>query len=143
MLPYIEQNPLYQSFQSNAWVGLQKAYVELLICPSRNPGSDIAPLSYVVNAGVTDKYFGVAKAQMDFQANGVFFDEYAHQYNNAVPKAPTTDVAWIGSHDGTSMTLVLSENLDAKDWITVGTPATSMPHCGYSTTAGVQGRRRQ
>ncbi len=57
ILPYIEQKPLYQSFQQGpaSLNSLSSANVEMLVCPMREPGgSNIAPLSYVVNAGSTD-----------------------------------------------------------------------------------------
>jgi hypothetical protein len=59
---------------------------------------------------------------MDFQQNGVFFDNYSPTVFNR-PNPPTkaiivtTDLSYISGHDGSSKTLMLSENLDALDWI--------------------------
>ena len=56
ILPYIEQNNLYQLFQANTWFTLVAAAISTatkvgtLVCPSRNPTQGPAPLSYVVNA---------------------------------------------------------------------------------------------
>ena len=129
MLPYIEQNPLYQTFQANTWYTLSSAEVATLICPSRNPTSTLAPLSYVVNAGTTD-WFTSATATtplMDYQENGIFFDNYAPIRFPSLPKPPRTDLSYVNMHDGTSMTLMVSENVDALDWIGVGPMSVNAP----------------
>ena len=55
ILPYIEQTPLYNTFQMNAWSTLTNAYVETLDLPgAKSRRHRAAPLSYVVNAGMTD-----------------------------------------------------------------------------------------
>jgi len=77
-----------------------------------------APLSYVVNAGRTDNNSPAANTPMDWQENGVFFDAYTQV---GTPRPVTTDLSWISKRDGTAMTLMFSENLDARDWITVST----------------------
>ncbi len=125
MLPYIEQNPIYQLFQSNQ-LQSQASGVEIssLICPSRNPTNSAFPLSYVVNCGVTDMLpgsLGGTKTQLDYQQNGVFFDMYTpvvypQLHAGASVPPTTTDLAYISKHDGTSMTVLLSENLDTLDW---------------------------
>jgi prepilin-type N-terminal cleavage/methylation domain-containing protein len=127
MLPYIEQNNLYQLFQTNAWntlvgTGNNATKVAGLVCPSRNPTQGNAPLSYVVNGGMTDRPAAIAAQPMDFQPNGVFFDWCSPTiFNRANPanRSPlvTTDLAYMTGHDGSSKTLMLSENVDALDWI--------------------------
>ncbi|MEX0678965.1 MAG: DUF1559 domain-containing protein [Pirellulales bacterium] len=139
MLPYLEQNPLYQAFQANRWKGdlsvpndgLQNAEVEILICPSRNPTNTPAPLSYVVNAGVQDWYSDTLP--LDYKENGLFFDDYAWRpqvLNASYLKPPVTDITYVSKHDGTKMTMMVTENLDALDWIAVETtplPGPSSP----------------
>ncbi|MEX0979275.1 MAG: DUF1559 domain-containing protein, partial [Pirellulales bacterium] len=95
MLPYLEQNPLYQTFQANTWNTLTSAEVATLICPSRNPTNSPAPLSYIVNAGVTD-FFTSPNATtplMDYHDNGIYFEEFAWRLSTppTLPKPPRTD----------------------------------------------------
>jgi prepilin-type N-terminal cleavage/methylation domain-containing protein/prepilin-type processing-associated H-X9-DG protein len=126
MLPFIEQNNLYQLFQQNTWNtlfpnNLGSLKVSNLVCPSRNTTSGNAPLSYVVNAGMRDRPAAVTGLPMDYQANGVFFDTFTPTVFNRTPgnraTIVTTDLSYISGHDGTGKTLMLSENLDALDWI--------------------------
>lgn len=125
ILPYIEQNPLFQVFQQNRWYGTPGAEIEILVCPSRDPTGSPAPLSYVVNGGVRD--YVVTDKPMDYRENGVFFDEFTPTYTAGPPKktAPI-DLSYLNSHDGTKSTLMLTENLSARDWI-----STMMPPTGY------------
>jgi type II secretory pathway pseudopilin PulG len=127
MLPYLEQNPFYQIFQGNNWYTLVTpanpkgaAEVAVLICPSRNATFSPAPLSYVVNCGMRDLITPTAGVPMDNQANGVFFDLFTPTVSPTIPKT-TTDLAFISRHDGAGKTLMLSENVDALDWITLPT----------------------
>ncbi len=131
ILPNIEQNELYRVFQNNLWYTIPNAEVETLVCPSRDPSSSPAPLSYVVNAGVQDAV--LSGKQMDFQENGVFFDEFTPSPKSVVAmppaKTPPIDLAYLSSHDGTKNTIMLSENcLNTLDWIApLGTPSTTPP----------------
>jgi hypothetical protein len=104
---------------------MEDAVVETLICPSRNPTGTPAPLSYIVNAGGTDVYRRPqpptnTPQPLDYRENGLFFDDFGWRLPPAfmsIPKPPTSDLAYVSKHDGVSMTLLLSENLDAVDWI--------------------------
>jgi prepilin-type N-terminal cleavage/methylation domain-containing protein len=140
ILPSIEQNNLYQLYQANTWNTLVAAgsstatRVATLVCPSRNPTQGPAPLSYVLNAGFTDFRNAAAGTSTDFKTNGVFFDEYTPKvFNMTSPSKAiieTIDLAYLSSHDGSSKTLMLSENLDALDWIAlppVGAGPTTPP----------------
>jgi hypothetical protein len=127
LLQNLEQNQYYQIYQSNQWNTLQNATVSTLICPSRNPTGTPAPLSYIVNCGAPDVKFSDLPTSgtipsMDFQENGVFFDVFTPQWAklNGRPNIPpriTTDISWINKHDGNAQTLMLSESIDALDWI--------------------------
>lgn len=117
LLPYIDQDQLYQVFESNTWSTQATAQVPALVCPSREPTGSPAPLTYVVNCGMPDNTI----EPLDYQANGVFFDLYTPAKNSRILPV-TTDFAYISDHDGTTNTILLSENLDALDWITPGNP---------------------
>lgn len=130
MLPYLEQNPLHHVFQANTWATLQNAEVETLICPSRNPTGSPAPLSYIVNAGVTDYFTSATTTNplMDYRENGIFFDDYAWRLpTSTMPRPPTSDLSYLSNHDGGLMTLMVSENLNALDWITLPMVSVTWP----------------
>src|SRR4029078_386770 len=106
-------------FQQNTWAtisGTKATYIEGLICPSRSLSTSNAPTTYVVNAGMRDRIPALANgAYMDYQANGVFFDWYSPKVfnaTNAPNRAPlvTTDLGYMSQHDGSKLTLMLSEN---------------------------------
>ena len=68
---------------------------------------------------------------LDWQANGVFFDNFTPKTPSGSMKGNvTTDLTFISNHDGTSKTLLASESLDALDWI-------ALPPPGSSPTPGI------
>ena len=103
IFPILERKDLL-----NAWEGdtvpfeeLAALNLEILTCPSdltavETPG----PLSYVVNAG---------EALRESAANGIFHD-------HTKPNAVTVSIDYVAQHDGTSFTLLVSENLQAERW---------------------------
>jgi len=113
MLPYLEQRPLYDVFQSNGWGNISDARLEVLICPSRDLKSTHAPLSYVVNSGAPDSPSPASGAKFDFAANGVFFDLFS---TPASAQTQPFSQDFLSMHDGATMTLMLSESVDALDW---------------------------
>ena len=89
-----------------------EVYLELLVCPSNKPPTlDGSPLSYVVNGGGWDHYDDLT-VPPDWKANGA--------WSNAVSKDTQPNVkislSYISSHDGTRMTILLGENVNAEDW---------------------------
>jgi hypothetical protein len=131
LLPYLEQKPLYDRIQANSDTITDPTLLStnltlsILNCPSRTIPDHLgtatvpAPLAYVVNAGMSDGYPpNVSQGgQLDYQANGVFFDHYSTTYPGGMGPKVTSDLSYINDHDGTSSTLLLSENIDASDWI--------------------------
>ena len=138
LLPFMEQNTAWG--QINAGV-IEPTLYDLVIPVMQCRSSGIAPgesrISYVANAGPLNEFlasatppgtreFGVDWRQMkDARMYTVFFDHFA--YINDVwsdaPAAGTTlcttkiTVDDIASMDGTSVTLLISENEDAGRWI--------------------------
>lgn len=124
----------------------QQGYVALLVCPSNPPAQNYPPpCAYVVNAGQPDTQAmfgsgGMTSMRADWPANGVFFDNFQDSMQSMmehVPMAATCNMGpqtemtmdFLGSHDGTSMTLMVSENLDAvsyADPYAAGRPDSSM-----------------
>jgi prepilin-type processing-associated H-X9-DG protein len=99
ILPFVERNDIYKSWQATAAGGIPPApYVSLFVCPSTPPDSMTNPvLAYAGNCGI-----GISSAAL--KANGVMVD-------TAWPgtAASRLDVDEISSEDGTTMTLLLSE----------------------------------
>lgn len=105
MLGYIGRNDLL-TLANQGLLAAQQVRVDLLICPTQAPGfGGPAPVSYVVNCGRQDG----STAPVDHRENGVFFTSY-----NGGAGTITNDASFIAKHDGTSTTLMMSENLNAQ-----------------------------
>ncbi|MBI3837607.1 MAG: DUF1559 domain-containing protein [Planctomycetia bacterium] len=132
-LPGAPQNP--GGGVQNPWA---YTYMNTLICPS-NPNSDTQgnPLSFIVNTGS-------AKTAHDFTPpvnpaaltwsedinSGVFFNQARADWMSGANRNPANGsgfyaspgprptMDFISTNDGTSMTLMLSENLQATNWAT-------------------------
>ncbi|MCA9245579.1 MAG: DUF1559 domain-containing protein [Planctomycetales bacterium] len=122
VFPYIEQQRLWEGWDDFSVANKPMLNVSLLECPSDDLGADDknGRMSYCVNAGpfvglLTDSVSGVKE-------NGVFL------YRGGMPGGssdrerfhpdlrPTTSLDFIASKDGTSATLMLSENIALKGW---------------------------
>jgi prepilin-type processing-associated H-X9-DG protein len=111
-----------------------QGYLSLLVCPSNPPAqTSPPPCAYVVNAGQRDTtaMFAGAMGGMetmtvsaDYAANGVFFDCFQDSNQSMMLDIPMSQTCNMGPqvsmtmdyltiHDGTSMTLMMTENLDA------------------------------
>jgi prepilin-type processing-associated H-X9-DG protein len=140
ILPYMENNPLWDRWSqrfggADSVATVEPAEtgpeIELLICPSDPPGIPGQPwLSYVVNAGqgfsdttrVDDDDPGPNDSLInrEYIANGVFFD--LAKKTEDVVSAGALDgreddpelqmsLGYVSSNDGTSKTLMISENV--------------------------------
>jgi len=108
LLNDIERADIYEDFQNGITTG---KYLELLVCPSDPPVNISGPqLSYVANAGMD------GASATERRENGVFHDQSA--------TGLYTSVEFITGADGTSSTLLATENIQASVWIQVGKQAT-------------------
>ena len=120
LMPYLGRNDLYASIQNGQSIasGTSTPTVGTLTCPSNAGASTFqSPLQYVANCGRPDtpnNNSGVYYA-LDSQENGVFFDQIA-AYNGVSYPVVTTSVSYIARWDGTTNTLLLSENIDEQQW---------------------------
>lgn len=147
ILPYLERNDIYQNYQNWTSKGntfptgdttpaVMAGYVTplaVMVCPS-NPTSGVNTnaLSFVVNTGLAvtanDNFlsaYNYDTSKPNHGQNwaedintGVFFNQSQIDYK-LPPKKVTMD--FIGTNDGTSYTLMLSENLQATTWATEAT----------------------
>ncbi|QDT67402.1 Type II secretion system protein G precursor [Planctomycetes bacterium MalM25] len=146
LFPYMESTPLWdswtQEFGSNGAISDQFVpSIESLFCPS-DPSEvvDQPANSYVANAGMgytcltrDDTTLGVQIEDfVEYAANGVFFDRNRRHRNNPSGNRWLNDadnrdtpnslpvlrmsINYIQTNDGTSNTMMLSENLHAVDY---------------------------
>lgn len=104
-------------------------FMRILTCPSDPPENTSAtstPLSYVVNCGRPDVNFLEPKTgtknDANPQANGVFFSQHLGNTN------PKMTFDYMSANDGTSFTLMLSENVNianARKWTNLVEGATT------------------
>ena len=146
LLPYMERNNIWdtvlqQSITVPQWEGMvipaitqpasappgawYTTEIDLASCPCDPPVSEIgARLSYVINAGIWDRAFGeqgpVSPAAImnwsdpqrsDIRANGL---AHVLRYNTTTSRK--VDSGYISKNDGTTATIMLSENVNAVSW---------------------------
>lgn len=145
LLPYMERNDIYRTYTDSTLVGnpawLSCPYQALLMCPSNPATTQSGPqMAYVVNAGYEDSTpTSMSGASMpnttsmqqsaiytpsmssgttlyqENPADGVCFNEAATiAGGGGYPVKVSPD--YVSSYDGTTYTLLLSENNQAADW---------------------------
>jgi prepilin-type processing-associated H-X9-DG protein len=103
MLPQFERLDLFEDWVNPAMKVKPTPFLDLLVCPQNLPPKIGGPvLSYVANAGIAD----LTNTNV---ANGVFF-------NLTAADAPEISGEYLSEHDGTSTTILFSENLQATSW---------------------------
>jgi prepilin-type N-terminal cleavage/methylation domain-containing protein len=114
-LSYLERQDIYNAWNQSVASDASKnnyiaVYLNFLVCPSDPPDNTSgSPLGYVANCGVDDLPPGPNLAR-DIAANGVF-------HNNAKPyQEVTVTMNYLGSNDGSSNTLLITENVQAGEW---------------------------
>ena len=131
LLPYLERNDIYELYRScdyllpgaPAELDPRQIYLPILTCPSAVANRRSKPLhppcNYIANTGRADVFASAGNEQQpgwpnDWRANGVFFNHYRD--GAALPAdAPLVSLSqdFITTHDGSSLTLMLSERVDA------------------------------
>jgi prepilin-type processing-associated H-X9-DG protein len=128
ILPLLERGDLYQLYRNPPAAGAHEAdprriYLDVLVCPnavaSNGAKTSPPPCNYVVNTGRADV---IAQAETnaavgypaDWRANGVFFNHF-HDNTENPTGAPLVSITqeFISEHDGSSLTVMLSERTDA------------------------------
>ncbi len=128
VFPYMELNPLWDEWSNNFADAPNAPEIESLLCPSDPPETPGQPwTSYVGNAGrgFTDNVSGTPDPTVENAADGVFFDD--NKFGGSSSAFGDTDgreldarlqmsLGYIQANDGTSKTIMLSENLHAWYW---------------------------
>jgi prepilin-type processing-associated H-X9-DG protein len=126
LLPYLERNDLWREW-ANPRLMAEGSYYPLrvtlpfAVCPSdprfATPRAG-PPLAYVANTGIAD-----GPSQAEGREMGIFFN---HQSWVTGPKHAVS-IAYISSRDGTSNTLLLSENVQATRYIPTSNEIVVLP----------------
>ncbi|MFO0900072.1 MAG: DUF1559 domain-containing protein [Pirellulales bacterium] len=118
-LAYLERQDIYNAWNGSVAGDASKnnyiaVYLNFLVCPSDPPdNTNGTPLGYVANCGVEDLPPASPGPARDIAANGVF-------HNNAKPyQEVNVTMNYLGSNDGASNTLLVTENVQAGDWAAV------------------------
>jgi prepilin-type N-terminal cleavage/methylation domain-containing protein/prepilin-type processing-associated H-X9-DG protein len=139
LMPEIDKSDVHRNWQRGLFIGpangfvssistylpaadpVQAGYVSLAICPSNPPAENFPPpCAYAANTGMPD-VANNAGLPVDYRDNGVFFDRYRFDSLNQASASPPNPIVemtqdFISSRDGTSNTLLFSENLDAPSY---------------------------
>lgn len=151
---FLVANPLGPSPNANIDPTTQ-GYLGILVCPSNPPAQTVPPpCAYVVNAGQMDTEAAFAGGMggmqimpttADYRQNGVFFDCFPDSMQSMMLDIPmaqacnmgpqvTMTMDYLTSHDGSSMTLMMSENLNAGSY--ADPAAKGMPDASMGGTMG-------
>lgn len=128
ILPFLERNELYRHWSNGDVLAkpgtaddpVTNGYMAILVCPSSGvSATSPPPCTYAVNTGRQDVRAREGRGDSsgwpaDWAANGVFFNRYVDGRANPVG-APLVEMThqYISDHDGLSLTLMISERLDA------------------------------
>ncbi len=142
LFPYMERNDVFQSLLANNYNANTLVYMPLLICPSNPPTSQTnAPIAYVVNGGQSTATGDIPLSSGSTStlqsslaaASGIAYD--LSQTSLSASTAAGISYAkvsqdYVVSHDGSSLTLLLSENDNINNQSYMPTANTSI----YSTS---------
>jgi len=125
LFPHLERSDLYRAWREN---GVQYKYIKIVTCPSNPPETTSAgstPLGYVVNCGREDTQNSGVFVEPDYsgndvRANGMFFFHYLNS-TTGQRQGTRTSFDYVSQRDGTSTTLLLSENVQAYTWTAANT----------------------
>jgi prepilin-type N-terminal cleavage/methylation domain-containing protein/prepilin-type processing-associated H-X9-DG protein len=113
----VQRPDVYEQWMTNVMAGgsIPLLQIDVLLCPSDDqPAGGEGALSYGINAGQPDAR--ASSSPYDYKANGIAFTEkYAASGTTA---GITTTLDYVSKHDGTSLTVLLGENVDATTWRT-------------------------
>lgn len=158
VLPFIEMNPAWQKIK-DASLSVEDAAalfdlpIPVMQCPSSGISAGESRISYVANAGpLNDETAGIveygngARTMKDDKMYTIFFDHFAEvgpwsdvPTTGTIPLCKTrVTMDNVGAMDGTSQTILISENEDAGNWIWKGTDNIPVATVANGATTAVQ-----
>jgi len=117
--PYMENGPLYDQWSGTFGTNPPAPAMEGLTCPSSPPETPGQPwTNYVGNAG---RAFTGSGSTQEFAADGIFVDDNKNKNPGVGPADgreddPRLQMSMSGVVDGTTKTLMVSENMHAWYW---------------------------
>jgi len=106
-IPFSDAN-----FDIDSWLEVATPGIDVLTCPvDPQPKAGGEWLSYVVNTGMADD-LTVTNAE-DLKAHGLFFDRQRIPQHSRI----SSDLGYVASNDGSTLTLMLGENVAAVTWL--------------------------
>jgi len=123
LYPYLERNDLWKEWSATTVAKGDEAtsrprvMLRLLVCPSSPPETQTqgsTPQGYVVNAGLSATYAAANSGWKKSTANGVFFN---HGAAVNASSCISMSLDYLSQHDGSTYTVMLSENTQAKTWV--------------------------
>lgn len=132
LLPYMERRDVYDMWQDQNVPYRHRLNLGFTTCPSNPPDIDPqnpTPLAYVVNTGIADgtgthPLGSTNPVTPDGTRTGVCFN---HQINSTAYNGAKVSADWLTQRDGSSNTLLLSENIQATRWVPQGTGTFTLP----------------
>lgn len=126
LLPYMERRDVYDMWQDpKAPWSSRLVNLGFTTCPSNPPDIDPqnpTPLAYVINTGIedgrnTEPWQNPVPPVRDGNRTGIAFDHQVNSplYNNWY-KSAKVSLDWLTQRDGSSNTLLISENMQATRW---------------------------
>ena len=119
LLPYLDRNDIFSEYSTGgaSYTAAPSFHLKVMVCPNDSTAlNNGVQISYVVNAGRQDYVMSghtsagrTHKAGAANVANGAVI---RHTY----PWSAKTSLSYISGGDGTSTTVLISENVDAADW---------------------------
>lgn len=111
LLADLERIDIYDEYRNAS--STPAPYLDMLVCPSDPPETTGGPiLSFVANAGEARPPTSLPAPAPEQRENGVFHDQFG--------TGLYTNSDFISGADGTSSTLLFSENINATTWDQVG-----------------------
>ncbi|MDR0608485.1 MAG: DUF1559 domain-containing protein [Planctomycetaceae bacterium] len=146
ILPYMEQTTAWDRLSNWYTGGSSSAAIFELTLPSLKCKSDVVEgtrISYVVNGGYQNAVgtwasIGATYNDPARREDAPFFDYLIDTPGAATAprdKGPTVSLDYISMHNGTSNMILLSENLQAGDWISQGSGSGDYPVAPATGTA--------
>ncbi len=120
LFPYVERADLERIWKDETVTWANKPVVELkfLTCPSDPRRDNPAMCAYAVNCGVPDpdSSAGIPGYPGEGLEHGVFFDQAVPNTFNPAATKKAMSLDYLSRHDGSTNTLLLSENVQATLW---------------------------
>ncbi len=118
ILPGLDQNAIYREWKDENAAVRSAIYLPIGICPSNPPertGAGSTIFAYVVSTGLMDGYQPPSQSSRptsDGPHAGLFFDHTLDKRFRQI-----CSVNYLTQHDGSTYTLMLSENTQSTDWV--------------------------